>query len=279
MARQHAIHYVSPGYMPEIRMLQTNRPWAWLKAGWHDLSQHPIVAVGYGLLIAVAYALVVGLSLGAGLFDIALNLTAAFVLIAPLVAIGFYTVSQRIEQGAPVRFADVFRAWRVNPKGTLGMGAILVLLFLSWFMVAMALAAFMAESRAEVLAAAEGVFTLAPAAVTDLSVPFVLAYLLSGLVAALVVFAFAAFSMPALMEHEEMDPITALVASWKAVIANWRPMLLWAVLIAVITGIGLMVAYIGLAVTMPLLGFATWHAYRETLGEWREVEVRQAQYY
>jgi uncharacterized membrane protein len=56
-------------------------------------------------------------------------------------------------------------------------------------------------------------------------------------------------------------------------------MLLWAVLIAVITGIGLSLFYIGLAVTMPLLGFATWHAYRDTLGEWRQVEEKQAPYY
>lgn len=279
MARQQALHYVTPGYLPEIRPLPTNRPWAWLKAGWHDLMQHPAVALGYGLLIAVAYAVVVGLALWGGVFDIALNLTAGFVLVAPLLAIGFYTVSQRIEQGTPVQFADVFRAWRVNAKGTLGMGTILVLLFLSWLIVAMALAAFLAESKAELVAAAEGLFTLAPAAVTDLSTPFIFAYLLTGLVVALVVFAFAAFSLPALLEHEELDGITALVASWKAVLANWRPMLLWAVLIAVITGIGLAVAYIGLAVTMPLLGFATWHAYRETLGEWREVEIRHAEYY
>ncbi len=115
--------------------------------------------------------------------------------------------------------------------------------------------------------------------VTSLTLPMVLGYLAVGLVYVLLAFAFAAVSIPLLMENSETDAITALVASWRAVTHNWRPMLWWAVLIAVITAIGLAVFYIGLAVTMPLLGFATWHAYRDTLGEWRQVEEHKAAYY
>ena len=53
--------------------------------------------------------------------------------------------------------------------------------------------------------------------------------------------------------------------SLNAVLANWRPMLLWASLIAMFVGIGIFTFYLGLIVAMPLVGHATWHAYRETV--------------
>jgi uncharacterized membrane protein len=39
-------------------------------------------------------------------------------------------------------------------------------------------------------------------------------------------------------------------------------MLVWGALIALLTAIGFATAFIGLIVLMPLVGHATWHAYR-----------------
>lgn len=280
MATTH--FHVSPGYYPEIRHLTTDQPWHWLRRGWVDLRRHPVLAIGYGLLIAVLYAIIVLLALVPEAYNVGIQLIAGFVFLAPIFALGFYGISKRDEQGEPVRLRDLWRAWRSNPNGVLGVGVIMVLLFLTWFMISMQTTAFLAESTAELalfIGGAENFQAFTEALMTRLSIPMILAYLLVGLVAALVAFGFAVVSIPMLMDNPEADAITAVVTSWKAVMANWRPMLLWAVMIAVITGIGFALFYVGLAVTMPLLGFASWHAYRDTLGPWQKLEVPEVGLY
>lgn len=42
-------------------------------------------------------------------------------------------------------------------------------------------------------------------------------------------------------------------------------MVLWAVLIALGIAFGFLTAGIGMILTMPILGFATWHGYRQTI--------------
>lgn len=281
MQPQQADYHVSPGYRPEIKHLTMGQPRTWLRQGWADLRRNPFIGLGYGLLIALLYGAIFAFALRTELYHVGIQLTAGFVLIAPVLALGFYEISRRNELGKPVKFRHVFKAWGRNPKGMLGMGVMMVLLFLTWFMISMWNAAFLAESKAEVALAlgAENAPQFFRILVTNLTIPMVLGYFSTGLVAVLVAFAFTAVSIPLLMEHRDSDAITALVASWHAVTHNWKPMLLWAVLIAVITGIGLAVFYIGLAVTMPLLGFATWHAYRDTLGEWQEVKMPEVEYY
>ncbi|HEX9803407.1 MAG TPA: DUF2189 domain-containing protein [Gammaproteobacteria bacterium] len=279
--RDRSAYHVSPGYRPEIRQLTMDQPINWLRQGWQDLRRDPGVAIGYGALIAVIYAAIVGIALTTELYHVGLQLTAGFILLAPMMALGFYGISQKHERGESATFRDTLQAWRCNAKGMLGMGVLIVLLFVTWFMVSMQTAAFLAESKEELamFLGAESFPEFFTTLITSLSIPMVLGYMAVGLVYVLVAFAFAAVSIPLMMDHPDTDPITALVVSWTAVTQNWKPMLLWAVLVAAITGIGLALFYIGLAVTMPLLGFATWHAYKETLGEWKQVEEKQAPYY
>ena len=279
--RDRSGYHVSPGFRPEIHTLTMDRPLIWLRKGWSDLRANPVKAIGYGALIAVFYGLIVAFALATEFYHIGVQLTAGFVLLAPLLAVGFYAISQKMEQGQHVRFRDTLSALRTNHKGLLGMGLLMALLFITWLMVSMWAAAFLAESKEEValFIGADTFPEFFGILVTSLTLPMVLGYFLIGLVAVLVAFAFTAVSIPMLMDRPETDAITALTISWEAVMHNWKPMLWWAVLIAFFTGIGLALFYVGLAITMPLLGFATWHAYRDTLGEWRKVEEPQTPYY
>jgi uncharacterized membrane protein len=81
-------------------------------------------------------------------------------------------------------------------------------------------------------------------------------------VLAWVAYAISAISVPMLMDRD-VDGFTAIRTSVKAVTENWLPMTLWAVLIVMFIGIGLLTFYVGLFITMPLIGHATWHAYRD----------------
>ena len=57
--------------------------------------------------------------------------------------------------------------------------------------------------------------------------------------------------------------MTAIVTSFRAIQDNPATMLFWAVLIVLFVGAGLVTFYLGLIVTLPLIGYASWHAYRD----------------
>jgi uncharacterized membrane protein len=93
------------------------------------------------------------------------------------------------------------------------------------------------------------------------NIEFLLAYLVVGGFFAALVFAFSVVSIPMMLERNQ-DTITAMLASFLALVRNLPMMLIWAALIAMLTVIGIATGFLGLIVTMPLVGHATWHAYR-----------------
>jgi len=85
--------------------------------------------------------------------------------------------------------------------------------------------------------------------------------LVGGVIAA-IVFAISVVSIPMMLDRKT-DFITAVLTSLTAVRVNLAPMVLWAALIVIFTGIGLITFYLGLAIALPLIGHASWHAYRD----------------
>ena len=85
-----------------------------------------------------------------------------------------------------------------------------------------------------------------------------------GAVFSAVVFAASAFSLPMVMDRRT-DSFTAVVTSVNAVLRNKRPMLVWGALIVASVVLGFLTLFVGFVVLFPLLGHATWHAYRQTI--------------
>jgi len=92
--------------------------------------------------------------------------------------------------------------------------------------------------------------------------PFLLVGTALGAVLAVIVFTITAVSIPILLDRD-VGVATAVATSVAAVAKNWRVMTGWAALIVIFTAAGLVTFYIGLAVMLPLIGYATWHAYRD----------------
>ncbi len=145
-----AIHHVSPFSLPSINPIGTGAPVLWLRAGWSDLKRNPVASIGYGLAVVALYAVIIAFALSTEWYHIGLQLTAGFTLLAPVFAVGFYRLSQRLEQGRPTGFIDAFRAWNTNPGGFLGIGVVLLLVLLSWFMVGMWSTAFSGGEQSRV---------------------------------------------------------------------------------------------------------------------------------
>jgi len=240
-----------------IRVVPVDRPWLWLAAGWRDFVRAPWVCLTYGFgLVAVSFALSVGLML-ADLGYLVLPLAAGFMLIAPVLAVGLYEISRRMEHGRAASLGAAVLAWRRNALQIALAGLVLMLLHLVWVRIAMLLFALFFQDVQPTISGLADALLMSKSGLPFLAVGTVL-----GAILATIVFAISAVSIPMLLDRD-VGVATAIAASVAVVRANLRPMALWAALIVVFTALGLATFYIGLAVALPLIGLATWHAYRD----------------
>lgn len=244
---------------PRWRVIGTERPWAWLGCGWRDILRAPQISLGYGVIAMVAsYLLVAGLSNLQAEFLI-LPLSAGFMLLGPLLAAGLYEVSRRLEAGEPVSFGTAFSAYTRNASQVLGVGLILMLAFLAWIRIAMLLFALFFSDLPPGL---DYVTFIERVFFSDRTLSFLVSGTAVGFLLALIVFSLTAVSIPLLVDRD-VGAITAVVTSTGAVRSNAKAMSVWAVLIVLFIGAGMATAFIGLIVAFPLIGHATWHAYRD----------------
>ncbi len=89
---------------------------------------------------------------------------------------------------------------------------------------------------------------------------------LVGGVLAVIAFTISVFAMPMLLDRD-VGVIEAMEFSIHAVRVNWRTMIGWAATIAVVTFFGMATAFIGMIVALPVIGHASWHAYRDVIGK------------
>jgi uncharacterized membrane protein len=66
-----------------------------------------------------------------------------------------------------------------------------------------------------------------------------------------------------LVDKPEANVMEAIATSVRAVLANPKAMALWGLLVVVFTAAGLVTLYVGLVIALPLIGHATWHAYKD----------------
>ena len=247
--------------VPPVRRLEMERPWSWLAAGWQDIWQAPGVSLVYGAIFCfVSFAITAGVLL-ADLSYLLLPLIAGFMLVGPMLAVGLYETSRRLERGEPVTLGSALFVATRSPMGLAFLGVSLMIVLLIWMRLATLLFALFLGTL-EFPPLSEMVPTLL---FTANGLSLLIVGSLAGAGLAFIVFAVSVISVPLLMERE-MDFITAIVTSIRAVRRNPKPMLLWAWLVALLTACGLVTLFVGLIVTFPLVGHATWHAYRDTVG-------------
>jgi uncharacterized membrane protein len=245
-----------------IRRIPFDAPWDWLAAGWRDLRTAPRISLGYGVLFALV---AVGLTLGLtqiGWQSLMLPLGGGFLLVGPLAAVGLYEVSRRLERGETVGIQDVVMALR-NAPGQVGFfGAILGFAFFVWIDLAFLLMMLFLGTGG-VPPVSEFVPTLL---LTQHGLGLLVVGTIVGGILALTVYATSAISVPLLMTHQ-IDAVTAMSASLEAVLENTKPMALWAALIAGFMMLGIATWFVGFVVVFPLIGHATWHAFRSLVAE------------
>ena len=242
---------------PKVNEISLESPWEWLAKGWEDLKRAPRFSLTYGAVFALFSVLMTLGLFYEGLFFMVPPLAAGFFLVAPLLGIGLYQISENLTAGRPLEYCQALQAWRRNSAQLGAMAVILVLVMLVWMLTALVVFALFYDN---------------PMPTFENFVPqvflsgenngFVAAGIVSGGLIAAFAYCISAITVPMLMDRQ-VDVMTAMRTSVEAVKRNWAPMTLWAALIVMFVGLGIVTYYVGLIVTMPLIGHATWHAYRD----------------
>jgi uncharacterized membrane protein len=247
--------FASPS--PVINRIAVDRPWTWLARGLQDMRRAGPASLAYGALFAALGIVMIGFAWVVGLRAVVLPMAAGFLLVGPILAVGLYEISRRLERGEAVNLRTAFTAWTGNAGDIALMGLVLMLFFLAWIRLATLIyALFFGSQSFELGAVFEQLFLTAD------GLAFLIVGTAIGAALAALVFAISAVSIPMLLDRD-VNVISAIATSIVAVRENPLPMAVWAVLIVLFIGAGLVTGFIGLIVTMPLIGHASWHAYRD----------------
>lgn len=245
----------------EIRRIDMEAPWRWIVAGWADLTRMPVISLAYGAAFTViAFALFAGLT-QLGISSLILALAGGFMLIGPVLAVGLYEGSRRLERGEPVDPRGIVLAGFRAPGQLALLGLALLLIYMAWVHTALLL--FMVFMGTQPFPPVENfIETLL---MSSRGVALLTVGTIEGAALAALVFALCAVSVPMLMDRP-VGAAKAILTSFRAVWFNLRPMALWAALIAAFIVLGLATLSAGLVIAFPLIGHATWHAYRDVVG-------------
>ncbi|EKV28423.1 hypothetical protein C882_0997 [Caenispirillum salinarum AK4] len=245
---------------PDIRRVTVDQSTLWLAAGWRDFKANPVVSLVYGLLFTIGgYALVLGLG-QMGMQSLILPLVGGFMLVAPILAVGLYEASRRREANETVRVGICISAFRRNPIQLASYGLTLLILYLTWLMLALLIFAVFYNERPPALDSFLIEVLVAPQAPLFLIVGTAV-----GGVLAWVAFSISVVALPMMLDRD-VSAIYAMAASVEATRKNTKVMIGWAAMIALITLVGMATFFVGLAIALPLVGHASWHAYRAMIG-------------
>jgi uncharacterized membrane protein len=244
----------------EINRVAFDAPWSWLAAGWRDLWTVPRISLLYGFVFAALSALLTLGLMVADLASLVLALAGGFLLIGPVAAVGLYQVSCRLASGEHVTLRTVM-ALSPQALGQLAFfGASLAFVYFVWLELALLLLMLFLGPR-PLPPPSEFVPTLL------FTVPglglLVTGTIIGGALAAFI-FSISVISVPLLMTRR-IDAVTAIKSSLEAVSLNPKPMALWAALIAGFITLGICSLFVGLVIGFPLIGHATWHAFRDVV--------------
>lgn len=244
--------------MYPVHHVPLTRPFLWLNEAWHDLLHHRGASLAYGWLVAALGALILAYQRHPAY--LAATITA-FLMVGPVITAGLCELSRRRDHGEPASFQASLQGLERNRVTLLRFAGILLAIALAWFALS-----------ASVLYAATG--TVFPAVestvwgdvLRTLSTTQIVAYALAFTTLAFVVFALSVVTVPMIIDRH-VDAGTAMRMSLRVATRDFPAMVVWALLITGLVLAGFATWLLGMIVIFPLLGHATWFAYRDTVHE------------
>jgi len=239
-----------------VRKISFTEPFEWLSKGWRDMRDAGRYSLTYGAgIVLLSGLMTLGLLATGNLFLLPF-LVAGFFLVAPAIGLGLYQMSAHLERGEPLKACNALEAWKSNQAQISIVIAGFFIIMQLWIAVNFVLFSLLYGGISPPL---DNFFS--NVFLSDEGRVFAIASFAVGFVFAWCAYAISVVTVPMLLDCK-VDGFTAIRISIKAVLQNMPAMMLWAFLIVLIVGFGMIFFYIGLLVALPLIGHGTWHAYR-----------------
>lgn len=251
--------------LPVIRSIELGRPLHWLVWAWQDMARCGWISFAHGLVLALAGAAI--LTIAHDRFWLLAGAISGFMVVAPVLATSLYALSRALERGEKADVSVVLKTW-INWQNSsfnkfdkdywclVKFGVLLAMAATGWVLTSAALITLLApvpintplEFVKHVMLARNGFL-------------FELWLALGGVLAA-PIFASSIITIPLLLDRK-ISVLQAVLTSWQVVLVNPLPMAFWSAVIMGFTLLGLGSALLGLIAVVPMLGHASWHAYRD----------------
>jgi uncharacterized membrane protein len=246
---KHPLLHVEVRHVPALQSIE------WLRRGWDDLRHMGSASLSQGAMIAIIGAVLLML-FSTHTYLVAAAITG-YLLVGPIMTTGVCELSRRREAGEPLRNDEAPLPPTRTSTSLIQFGAILAAIAVIWFVASAAMLQTVFHTSVPSLAAA-----LWGSSADVMSSSQLLGYIASGAVLAAIVFVLSVVAVPLIIDRHA----TAMDAMWTSIrvtLANLPAMLVWAALIVLVTALGFITLLVGMVVVAPLLGHATWHAYRD----------------
>ncbi len=210
-----------------------------------------------GVIYPVVALLAAAFALNMDMIPLIFPMAAAFSLLGPIIAIGFYELARRREEGLDAGWAHYLDPLRGPSRWQIvALAGVLTLIAIGWMFVARAIY----DATLGTLAPA-GIGAFITQLLTTAEGWRLIAFgNLAGLCFAIVTLAISLVSFPMLVDRST-HASDAVEASFRATVRNPLIVARWGVYVAVILALACIPLFLGLAVALPVLGYASWHLY------------------
>jgi len=248
---------VSGGTDPVVRKITATDIGEALGQGLRDFRAAPAWGLAFGAVYALGGLAIVLCVSAFGAIYLAYPLAAGFALVGPFVAIGLYDVSRRLETGDPITVPALWRG--MTGRAEIGwMAFVTLFIFIIWMYQVRLWIALLLGVNASFSSLQQFISVLLS---TSEGLLFLAIGNAVGAILSLVLFSLTVVSFPLLLDRE-VDFVTAMITSVRAVATSPGPMIGWAAVIVVTLIVSVLPSFLGLLVTLPVLGHTTWHLYR-----------------
>lgn len=228
------------------------QPFHWLALGWRDFLRSPAIGLFYGACFVMMGWVLLGFFKYAPAYTLAMS--AGFLLMGPFMCLGLYEASRHIALGEPVSFLGSLTAWRRNLGQLAIFGVVLLVLEMIWGRAALIVFAVSFDGMPDF---GDSLHTL----LSMENLPFIVTYLCVGGFFAGLIYAVSVVSIPMMLDRP-VDAISAGLTSLRLVTTQPGVMLMWGALITLLVVLAMLPGFLGLLVAGPVLGHASWHAYK-----------------
>ncbi|MEP1093124.1 MAG: DUF2189 domain-containing protein [Rhizobiaceae bacterium] len=247
--------------LPEVNRIRFHDLRDVLKLGIQDFLRAPMFGLFFGAIYAIGGLILVSSVVYLDMVWLAYPLVIGFALLGPFVATGLYETSRKLETNAPLTWKEILATvWDQHRRELGWMAFVTLFIFWVWMYQARTLVAvfFGFKGFATFPGFVEAIFY------TTNGWTFLVVGHIVGAVISLVLFTLTVVSCPLLLERE-VDFVTAMITSIRAVFASPIVMLGWGAFVVLAVILSALPAFLGLLVVLPVLGHATWHLYKRVV--------------